>query len=77
MSRLGLPEEEIEAAKEAYKKLFRVKGGSIVAKSHALRQLFPGSKVIARVCDFVVQAGDGVYGRAMETKRTDDKRARR
>lgn len=77
MSRLGLPEEEIEAAKEAYKKLFRLKGGSIVAKAQALRQQFPGSKVIARICDSVAQAGDGVYGRAMETKRGDDKRARR
>jgi UDP-N-acetylglucosamine acyltransferase len=77
MSRLGLPEEEIEAAKEAYKKLFRLKGGSIVAKAQALRQQFPGSKVIARICDAVAQAGDGVYGRAMETKRGDDKRARR
>jgi hypothetical protein len=33
--------------------------------------------VIARICDSVAQAGDGVYGRAMETKRGDDKRARR
>ncbi len=77
MSRLGLPESELEAAKDCYKRLFRARGGSVEAKVAALLKAWPDSKVVRRVADAAMAASDGVHGRSLEHTRKDDKRTRR
>ncbi len=77
MSRLGYVESDLEAVKEAYKALYRALGGSVTEKAARLRDRFPESKAIARLCNAVLEEGGGVHGRVLELKRTDDKRAAR
>ncbi len=77
MSRLGWNETELEAVKDAYKRLFRAKGGSADAKVEALVRDYPASKAIRRIVESVRATGTGLNGRSLEALRTDDKRASR
>ncbi len=77
MSRLGLSESEIEAAKEVYKRIFRIRGGEGAAKIASLLKDHPNSKVVRRIAESLRAVTDGLNGRSLETKRTDDKRASR
>ncbi|MDA1007898.1 MAG: acyl-ACP--UDP-N-acetylglucosamine O-acyltransferase [Planctomycetota bacterium] len=77
MSRLGMNESELDAAKECYKRLFRTLGGSVGEKVAGLRADFAGSAVVARICDAIAQEGGGRNGRVLEVRRSDDKRAPR
>ncbi|MSQ91076.1 MAG: acyl-ACP--UDP-N-acetylglucosamine O-acyltransferase [Phycisphaerales bacterium] len=75
MSRIGMSEMEMEAVKEAYKRLFRVRGGAGLSKIASLLRDYPNSKALRRIVESVQAVHDGVNGRALEGKRLDDKRA--
>lgn len=77
MRRRGYTEEDVEAMRNAFKQLFLRKGGGMLDKVTALRNTYPRSQPIEVLCGMVLEAGTGVNGRALETKRTDDKRASR
>jgi acyl-[acyl carrier protein]--UDP-N-acetylglucosamine O-acyltransferase len=77
MRRMGLVDAEVEAMKDAYKRLFRDRGGSIVEKIGLLRRDYAGFDSIRTLCDSVLQTAGGVHGRAQENQRTDDKRGSR
>lgn len=77
MRRRGYSEEDVEAMREAYKQLFRKRGGNMLDCVTALRTAYPGSRAIEILCAMVLEAGTAVNGRVLESKRTDDKRASR
>lgn len=77
MSRIGCDESEIDAVKDAYKRIFRAKGGAVEMKIAALAKDYPHSKSIRRIIDSVRAIGDGLNGRSLEIHRSDDKRAPR
>lgn len=77
MRRRGYSEEDVDAMRDAYKQLFRTKGGGMLDKVTALRSDFPNCRPIEILCAMVLETGTGVNGRALETKRNDDKRASR
>jgi UDP-N-acetylglucosamine acyltransferase len=74
MRRMGLVDAEVEAMKDAYKRLFRERGGSILAKLDALRADYGAFTSVMALCDAVLETTGGVHGRAQESGRTDDKR---
>ena len=74
MRRMGLGDGEIEAMKDAYKRLFRERGGSILEKLDALRRDHPDFASVQALCDAVLETTGGVHGRAQESARLDDKR---
>jgi UDP-N-acetylglucosamine acyltransferase len=75
MKRRGFADAEVDAMKEAYKRLFRDRGGSIMEKVAKLRAEYPTFTSIAQVCDAVLEAGEGTHGRSQEALRPDDKRS--
>ncbi len=77
MSRIGMSEKEIEAVRDAYKRIYRLRGGAGVTKIASLVRDWPTSKAIRRIADSVQAVNDGLNGRSLESKRTDDKRAAR
>ena len=77
MRRMGLVDAEVDAMKDAYKRLFRDRGGSVVEKIGLLRRDYPAFESIRTLCDAVLQTAGGVHGRAQENQRTDDKRGSR
>jgi len=77
MRRMGLADAEIEAMKDAYKRLFRDRGGSILTKLDALRRDYPDFASLRTLCDAVLETTGGVHGRAQESQRSDDKRGLR
>jgi len=74
MHRLGISDAEIEAMKDAYKRLFRDRGGNIVEKLAALRRDYSQFESLRTLCDAVLETTGGVHGRAQESQRNDDKR---
>ena len=77
MRRLGLSDAEVDAMKEAYKRLFRDRGGNILEKIASLRNDFPAFATMQTLCEAVLETVGGVHGRAQEATRGDDKRQRR
>ncbi|MFM8732117.1 MAG: acyl-ACP--UDP-N-acetylglucosamine O-acyltransferase [Phycisphaerales bacterium] len=77
MARRGFTETDIGAMKEAYKRLYRDRGGSLAEKISGLLAKYPG----VRSVDILVNAENararGVHGRSLEVQRTDDRRAPR
>ncbi|MFO0895309.1 MAG: acyl-ACP--UDP-N-acetylglucosamine O-acyltransferase [Phycisphaerales bacterium] len=73
MRRRGWPEAEVEAIREAYKRLFRERGGQFLDKISQLRSDFPESRALAILCDTLLLIDKGVHGRARESSRSDDK----
>ena len=47
----------------------------MIDKLEDLRRQYPDVPAIAKLCDALTASGDGVHGRAMELKRSDNKRA--
>ncbi|MHC4217324.1 MAG: acyl-ACP--UDP-N-acetylglucosamine O-acyltransferase [Planctomycetota bacterium] len=75
MSRRGYESDDIEAVKEAYRRLFRDNDATMSEKLAGLRHDYPGIAAVARLCDALAASADGVHGRALEVNRADDKRA--
>jgi len=66
MSRRGYPEDQIEAMKEAHKRLFRDNGGSLFEKMEQLLQEFPGHLPVQQLCDAMSASAAGRHGRSNE-----------
>jgi UDP-N-acetylglucosamine acyltransferase len=77
MSRRGYDEGEIDAIKDAYKRLFRENGAPMSEKLTILREDYPTLRSIRTLCDHLEASACGVHGRALETRRTDSKWAAR
>lgn len=75
MNRRGYDSHDIEAIKEAYRRLFRENDAAMIEKLGDLRAAFPHVDVIWRLCRALAAASEGVHGRALEVCRSDDKRA--
>lgn len=75
MNRLGFQPEDIEAVKDAYRRLFRDNDTAMAEKLCALREAYPTMGAIKALCDALDATADGVHGRALEVQRADDKRA--
>jgi UDP-N-acetylglucosamine acyltransferase len=74
MKRLGYEPAHIDAIKESFKRLFRDNGAAMSDKIETLRREYPDIPAVHRLCDSLAATGDGVYGRAAEAARIDDKR---
>jgi len=77
MERRGYAEEDIDAIKECYKRLFRDNGAPMIDKMAALRTDFPECGPVRRLCDFLTAMAEGIHGRSHELSRLDDKRSLR
>ncbi|MBX3356250.1 MAG: acyl-ACP--UDP-N-acetylglucosamine O-acyltransferase [Phycisphaeraceae bacterium] len=75
MRRRGYTEEDVEAMRDAFKLLFMKRGGGMLDKVTMLREAHPRSRPVELLCAMVLESGAGVNGRALENRRTDDKRA--
>ncbi|UCD73844.1 MAG: acyl-ACP--UDP-N-acetylglucosamine O-acyltransferase [Phycisphaerales bacterium] len=73
MTRQGYSPEHIDAVKQAFKLLYRDNGSSMAGKLSELRDRFADVPAVVKLCNALSAAGDGVYGRALEIGRTDDK----
>jgi UDP-N-acetylglucosamine acyltransferase len=76
MARRGFTETDIEAMKEAYKRLFRDRGGSLAEKISGLVAKYPGVRSVDILVNAVNAQARGVHGRSLETQRTDDRHRR-
>ena len=77
MARRGFTETDIEAMKEAYKRLFRDRGGMLAEKISGLMAKYPGVRSVEILVNAVNAQARGVHGRSLETQRLDDRRGRR
>ncbi len=75
LSRRGFSAAHIEAMKEAYKRLYRENGQAMTDTIDKLRVEFANVPAVMTLCDALDATAEGVHGRALELKRTDDKRA--
>lgn len=75
MNRGGYDTQDIDAVKEAFRRLFRDNGATMMEKVAHVREMLPGVPAVAALCDALVATADGVHGRALEQTRLDDKRA--
>ncbi len=77
MNRRGYDPADIEAVKDAFRRLYRENGSSVADKLEELRRTYPRVEAVMRLCKALTAAADGVHGRALEVGRADDKRAMR
>jgi UDP-N-acetylglucosamine acyltransferase len=77
MARRGFTETDIGAMKEAYKRLFRDRGGSLAEKISGLLAKYPGVRSVDILVNAVNAQARGVHGRSLEVQRPDDRRAPR
>ena len=74
MTRRGYSPTDVDAMKDAFKRLYRDNGAPMVDKLEHLRRDYGAVAAVARLCDALEATADGVYGRALENARQDDKR---
>lgn len=75
LSRRGYSQYELDAIKDAYKRLYRDNGAAMSEKIELLRQEYPDSRAVTRLTTALKASAGGVHGRALEQHRPDDKRA--
>ena len=75
MNRGGYDAQDIDAVKDAFRRLFRDNGGTMTEKVASVRKVLPGVTAVTALCDALIATADGVHGRALEHTRLDDKRA--
>jgi len=66
MSRHGYTEEQIDAMKEAHKRLFRENGGSVTDKMAQLLEEFGHLLPVQRLCEAMTASAAGKHGRSNE-----------
>ena len=76
MTRRGFSAEHIDAIKDAYKRLYRDNGAAMSDKIVELRRRYGQVPAVLQLCDALIAAAAGVHGRALESRRHDDKRNR-
>jgi UDP-N-acetylglucosamine acyltransferase len=72
MLRNGFEQADVDAMKEAHRRLFR-HGGAAAAELPELRDRFAAMDAVQRLCTAVEAAAMGMHGRAREASRPDDK----
>ena len=85
MERRGYSEGDVDAIREAFKRLYRDGNGrdgsngvtTMSERMGALRVDYPQCGPIRRLCDSLDASARGIHGRARELVRADDKRALR
>ncbi len=73
MTRRGYQPDDVEAVKDAYKRLYRDNDAAMTEKLADLRQQYLEVGAVIKLCDALAAAADGVHGRAREHSRNDDK----
>jgi hypothetical protein len=68
-------QKAIEAIRTCYRRLFCEAGATMAVRIAALRAEFAAIEEVHELCDSLQASAAGVHGRALETKRTDDKRS--
>lgn len=66
--------QEIDAVRDAFKRLYRDNGAPMADKLVELRREYPTSDAVIHLCDALAATAHGVHGRARENARRDDKR---
>ena len=66
MSRRGYPEDQIDAMKEAHKRLFRDNGGSLTEKIAQLLNELGDYQPVQHLCDAIAASAAGRHGRSNE-----------
>ena len=66
MSRRGYPEDQIDAMKEAHKRLFRDNGGSLTDKMAQLLKEFGEHLPVQHLCEAIAASAAGRHGRSNE-----------
>ena len=74
MTRRGFSPEHIEAVKDAYKRLYRDNGAPMADKLIDLKRQYIEVPAVVHLCEALEAAAEGVHGRALEIRRSDDKR---
>jgi UDP-N-acetylglucosamine acyltransferase len=75
MNRRGYGPQDIEALKQAFRRLFRDNDATMSEKLTMVREEQPDVEAVTTLCDALAATAVGVHGRALEQKRLDDKRA--
>ena len=75
MNRRGYGPQDIEAVKDAYRRLYRDNDAAMKDKLAAVRVDHADVEAVTILCDAVDASAAGVHGRALEVTRHDDKRA--
>ena len=75
MNRRGYGPQDIDAVKDAYRRLYRDNDAAMKDKLAALRLDYADMEAVNILCDALTASADGVHGRALEVTRHDDKRA--
>ena len=75
MNRRDYEPDDIDAVKDAFRRLFRDNDATMSEKIEALRQSYPHVDAVTALCNALTATADGVHGRAREQKRVDDKRS--
>jgi len=76
MARRGFSQEHIAAVKDAFKRLYRDNGPLTMAdKLTELRSSYAEVPAVVHLCNALDASADGIYGRARESERRDDKRS--
>ncbi len=73
MRRRGYADQDIEAIKEAYKRLFRDNGGAMLDRVETLLAECAGINAIVHLCESIKLSSEGRHGRGREAMREDDK----
>lgn len=74
MTRHGFSADEVEAMKEAFRRLYRTNASAMSEKLEDLAADFPDVHAVQLLVDHLSRSADGVHGRALETARLDNKR---
>lgn len=75
LTRREYPPEHIEAIKDAFRRLFRDNDAAMGEKLADLRCRYRNISAVTALCDALAATANGVYGRALELNRIDDKRS--
>lgn len=75
MNRRGHHPRDIEAVKDAHRRLFRESDTAMIEKIGELHLDYPDVPAVNLLCRSLAAAAEGVHGRALEICRPDDKRA--
>ena len=75
MTRRGFSTEEIDAVKDAFRRLYKDNGKAMQDRIGVVLVEHANVKPVAQLCESIAASINGVHGRAMELSRQDDKRA--
>lgn len=75
MTRRGYSADDVEAVKDAFRRVFRDNDATVSDRMELLRRDYAHVTAVTRFCDALAATADGVHGRALELTRLDDKRA--